>query len=174
MHRINKLSSKPVMTRDNTSAVARKYAFYGFSIGFGMWIVALMVEALISKQAFNGGLFWNIHKGNVAFFFIDLIPFILGYGGYRLGLFTERKSKEIEAITNKNKQRNRALIDIVDNLKCGNFDVSNDLQTQDKLINSILDLRDSLKSSTEEENSRKKEDEQRHWLRKDLPSSAKF
>lgn len=171
MHSINKLSSKPVMTRDNTSAVARKYAFYGFSIGFGMWIVALTVEALVTKQAFNGGLFWNIHKGNVAFFFIDLIPFILGYGGYQLGLFTERKSREIEAITNKNKQRNRDLIDIVDSLKCGNFDVSNDLQTQDKLINSILDLRDSLKSSTEEENSRKKEDEQRHWVAQGL---AKF
>lgn len=159
------------MTRENASAVAKKYAFYGFLIGFGMWVVALTVEVLVTKQAFNGGLFWNIHKENIAFFFIDLIPFILGYGGYKLGAFLDFKNNEIESITNKNKQRNRALINIVDSLKQGNFNVSKELETQDKLINSILDLRDSLKNSKEEESVRKKEDEQRHWVAQGL---AKF
>lgn len=159
------------MNRANANLMGRKYAIYGFLIGLGAWFIALVVEAIITKSAFNGGIIIQIHKENYAFFVFDILPFVLCYVGYKLGVYTGMKNDEIEAITQNNKQRNRELIGIVDNLKNGNFEIKKDEETKDKLINSIFDLRDSLKSSKEEESLRKREDEQRHWVAQGL---AKF
>ncbi len=136
-----------------------------------MWLIAVSIEAIVSKQAFTLGLIGDLHAKNVSFLFLDIIPFALGFCGYRWGLHTGQKADTLNEIIEKDKQRNTKLIALVDEIKKGNFEVSNGFDKKDKLINSILDLRNSLKTSTQEEEIRKKEDEERHWVAQGL---AKF
>jgi|APDOM4702015159_1054818.scaffolds.fasta_scaffold00255_6 PAS domain-containing protein len=157
--------------RDNATVLSRRYAFYLFLIGFGIWLIAITIEALVSKQAFSFGLIWDIHVKNVSFFFIDIIPFALAASGYRFGKYTGAKADALDKIIANDKERNNTLISLVDEIKKGNFQISNNLDKKDKLFTSILELRDSLKSSKEEEEVRKSEDEQRHWVAQGL---AKF
>ena len=157
--------------RDNATMLSRRYAFYLFLIGCGMWLIAITIETIVSKQAFSLGLIWDIHARNISFLFVDIIPFALGFCGYRWGLHTGAKADALDEIIEKDKQRNTKLIALVDEIKQGNFDVTNGFDKKDKLITSILDLRDSLKTSTQEEGIRKSEDEQRHWVAQGL---AKF
>lgn len=157
--------------RDNATTLSKRYAFYLFLVGFGMWLVAITIEAIVSKQALSLGLIWDIHARSISFLFVDIIPFALGFCGYRWGLHTGAKADALDEIIEKDKQRNTKLIALVDEIKQGNFDVTNGFDKKDKLITSILDLRDSLKTSTQEEGIRKSEDEQRHWVAQGL---AKF
>lgn len=157
--------------RDNAANLSKRYAFYLFLIGLGMWLIAIAMEAIFSKQPFTLGLIWDLHVKNVSLFFIDLIPFALAASGYRFGRYTGAKADALDEIIANDKQRNHTLVALVDEIKNGNFDVSDSFDHKDKLIASILDLRNSLKTSTEEEQSRKNEDEQRHWIAEGL---AKF
>lgn len=151
--------------------LSKKYAFYLFLIGCGMWLLAIVVEAIVTNQALSLGLIGDIHARSISFLFVDILPFALGFCGYRWGLRTGMKEDALAEIVEKDKQRNTKLISLVDEIKKGNFEVSNGFDKKDQLITSILDLRDSLKTSTEEEGIRKSEDEQRHWVAQGL---AKF
>lgn len=157
--------------RDNAAKLSKKYAFYLFLIGLGMWLVAIAMEAFLSKQAFSLGLIWDLHVENVSLFFFDIIPVALAISGYQFGRFTGSKADALDEIIANDKQRNHTLVALVDEIKNGNFEVSDSFDSKDKLITSILDLRNSLKTSKEEEEYRKNEDEQRHWIAEGL---AKF
>lgn len=157
--------------RDKATTLSKKYAFYLFLIGLGMWLIAISIEAMVSKEAFSLGLIGKVHARNISFLFVDIIPFVLAFCGYRWGLYTGLRADALDEIIEKDKQRNTKLITLVDEIKKGNFEISNGFDQNDKLVTSILDLRDSLKTSTIEENIRKSEDEQRHWVAQGL---AKF
>lgn len=157
--------------RDNATKLSKRYAFYLFGIGIGMWLVAITIETLMSNQAFSLSLLGDIHAKHITFFFIDLMPIALAFLGYRWGQHTGLKADALDEIIEKEEKRSEKLISLVDEIKKGNFEVNNESDQKDQLFTSILDLRDSLKMSTEEEELRKTEDKQRHWVAQGL---AKF
>jgi PAS domain-containing protein len=157
--------------RDNATTLSKRYAVYLFLIGFGIWLAAVIAEAVASQQAFSLGLIGDLHGKSISFIFVDVIPFALATCGYRWGLHIGTKTDTLAQIVEKDTQRNKTLITLVDEIKKGNFEVSNGFDKKDQLITSILDLRDSLKTSSNEEGIRKNEDEQRHWVAQGL---AKF
>ncbi len=68
--------------------------------------------------------------------------------------------------------KNRAIYNFIEKLRQGDTDVSFSTEfIHDRLIQSLIKLRDELKRSREEEEQRKKEEQQRHWINEGL---AKF
>ncbi len=114
----------------------------------------------------------NYHLTNPFLFLIEIAPFVVWFG---MNIFLDKISENVEEIERELRivqKRREAIYQFVEHLRQGRSDVSfsNDL-ARDKLMEALIKLRDEINRSREEEELRKKEDQQRHWVSEGL---AKF
>lgn len=122
-----------------------------------------------SNQSFTWGNFINLHS-NPVLYLIDSLWIILPLFGWVTGKFFETRINSLSGEIENTKQQYSKVSDIATYLSEGNVEFELD-QNNNKIISKLLGLRDSLKKQKKEEEIRKKEDNQRHWVAEGL---AKF
>jgi PAS domain S-box-containing protein len=149
-----------------------------FSIIFllaGLLTAALLhfftIKGLLDAQhlSFTWENFVNLHD-NSALYIIDSLWLILPFFGWFTGRFFESKINSLKNDIDSTNEQYRKVNEIATHLSEGNVDFE-ETQNNNKIIRKLLGLRDSLKKQKEDEEIRKKEDNQRHWVAEGL---AKF
>lgn len=142
-----------------------------FVIGLVFLMILMFVQAQIQNLAFTGGGIARLHKHYPIFYLLDLLPFILAVASYFVARFVSRVRNEAKSFAEKEITRQRKLYRFVQKLKEGDIEADFSPDDTDVLGKAIVNLRDTLKQSKEEEAIRRKEDEQRSWTAEGL---AKF
>ena len=149
-----------------------------FSIIFlfaGLLAAALLhffiIKGLLNGQhlSFTWDNFINLHE-NPTLFLIDSLWLVLPLFGWFTGKFFETRINSLKKEIDNTKEQYSKVNDIATHLSEGDVDFEED-RNNDIIIRKLLGLRDSLKKQKEDEDIRKKEDNQRHWVAEGL---AKF
>jgi PAS domain S-box-containing protein len=131
----------------------------------------MFVQAQMQNVAFTGGGIVKLHQHFPLFYLLDFIPFIFAAVSYYLARFVSQVQNEAKDFTESEITRQRKLYRFVQKLKDGDIETDFIPDENDVLGKAIVNLRDTLKQSKEEELVRRKEDDQRSWTAEGL---AKF
>ncbi|MDX9768879.1 MAG: PAS domain S-box protein [Tenuifilaceae bacterium] len=142
-----------------------------FVIGLVFLVVLMFVQALMQNIAFTGAGIAQLHKHSPVFYLLDALPIILAVASVFIARFVSRVQNEAKDFTEKETTHQRKLYRFVQKLKEGDIEADFSPDENDVLGKAIVNLRDTLKQSKEEEAARRKEDEQRSWTAEGL---AKF
>ncbi|MEN8118932.1 MAG: PAS domain S-box protein [Bacteroidota bacterium] len=146
-----------------------KFSINGFVVGVLTWVL-FIINGLINNNfefSFYGAYeYLVLNPGSLIFGFIiivsgGLIGFVLGRA------YTDRKI-ELENKLLVEKDRTTKVFQFTERLREGNYLDEEILETRDELSKSLINLRDELKLKEEEENKRKKEEAERHWITEGL------
>jgi PAS domain S-box-containing protein len=149
-----------------------KYAIFGVLTGLFFILVVWLVGAYYANMTLSIKSFIFLHKIYPVYWFIDLLPIVIGF----IAFFIEQETYKVEFKLDINLRsetgKSEKVLDFVDNLILDNFETTyNFSDDNDKLGETLIELRDKLKHSKEEESIRRKEDDQRNWISEGL---AKF
>jgi len=149
-----------------------KYSVYGFAIGFALRII-FIINGLLNN-AYNFSLYgifelYNHYPVNLLFDFFVIVS--LTMIGFALGDFFGRSNNEILNELIKEKDKTGSIYTFTEALRKGDFIDDDTLGVKNALSKSLVNLRNELKQKDEEAESRKKEDDQRHWITEGI---AKF
>lgn len=150
----------------------KKLFFSGIIIGFSMVFLIYFWGFIYFGHPVSFTSIQFLHTKVPFLYFWDLMPIILGFIGYYWG---NQIGQIFEAVIAKLefeiKKSNKVLL-FTKSLINDQLDATYDLQEEnDKLGESLINLRDSLKKNKINEIKRRKEDEQRNWIAEGL---AKF
>lgn len=160
------------MKRKSQYNAAYSYSVLGFLIGVGLLAVIIFLGMVIQNRPVSFDLLAEMFRDNPTFWVNLLIPIIFAVFGYYIGNELLKKTYELQTDIDSEQKKSRQIFDFVEKLRAGQTDVQYELQEEgDEIGKALVNLRDELKRSKEEEDSRKKEDEQRHWITEGL---AKF
>lgn len=102
---------------------------------------------------------------NKLFWVVNFFPLPLVVFSYILGKRIERNEKKLRESVEKEQWKTTKIFNFVEQLREGGVNAEFLIEEKnDRLGQALISLRDELKSSKEEEQARKKEDEQRHWV----------
>ncbi len=160
--------------RSNQSIITQ-FAFFGFLLGLIFPILAIVIELLTKEMAFTFGNISIAYADNPILWIINLAPFVIAATGYFVGRQFAGKARELESAADNEKVKAEKILSFTERLAQGEIDVDYNIDAEkevdDEIGNSLIRLRDHLKRSKEEEETRKKEDYQRSWVNEGL---AKF
>lgn len=159
------------MNSDSSKVKVLKITLNGVIGGVAILLIAFYFEAFRTDNSILISGFINVHKENPLFYFFDLLPFITGALAYFYGGRVVRQLDHADSLVEESESRNRKLYRFVERIKNGEIDAEFHADDDDVLGNAIVNLRDNLKISKEEELIRKQEDAQRGWMAEGL---AKF
>jgi PAS domain S-box-containing protein len=124
------------------------------NILLGIIIVLLdwMVEFIIQDQEISIYGLIQIHRNNISLFFVDLIPLLLGVGGYYLErLFKQIDTHYLAKIKSKQKLIDKN-IEIAQNISDKQFKITEaEIDKDDILGKSLIRMRDNLMQTTQKE-----------------------
>jgi len=159
------------MKRYNSQNTFKNFVFFGilFSI---LFLLAIFAIELISSGEISFYNLSKIHKTNKALWLIDLAPLLFVFASFWLGRFFSSTISEYEQNIEREIQRSKQTFDFIEQLRQGVKDAKlENIDEKDELGLSLINLSSELKRSKEEEETRKREDEQRNWVSEGL---AKF
>ncbi len=143
----------------------------------GALIVAFVLHFFIirgilyaQELSFTWSNFVALHENGI-FYLLDSLIIILPLFAWLSGTYFENLITNYKKNIKKRDEQYEQVKRIAKNLSENNVDFTEDENTDDKLVYQLLSLRDSLKKQKAEEDIRKKEDDQRHWVSEGL---AKF
>ena len=149
-----------------------KYTVWGIVTGLIFILIIWTVSSLYSNTTLSLSSFLYFHSLNPAFWVIDLLPIILGILAFNIEKKNYIIENKLDDSLNRETNKSKKVLSFVNNLIQDNFDTNYEFtEKTDSLGNTLIDLRDNLKSSKEEAALRKKEDDQRNWISEGL---AKF
>ncbi|HOT15221.1 MAG TPA: PAS domain S-box protein [Bacteroidales bacterium] len=149
-----------------------KYTIWGLVSGIFFITILWFAGSIINNIPFSLTSFAYLHNIYPIFWYIDLLPLIMGL----LAFIIEKENFNFEILLEENlkheTQKSQNVLDFVNNLIQDNFDFEiEDLNNGDKLSGALVELRNKLKQNKAEEIIRRKEDDQRNWISEGL---AKF
>lgn len=149
-----------------------KYAVYGFFIGVSVIIAYWLVASLYNNMTFSITSFLYLHNIHPTIWIIDFLPFLLAIIGFKIERDNYYLENQLEYALNSEVEKSKKVLDFINNLIKDNFDTQYEFVGEnDKLGETLIELRDNLKHSKGEEARRRKEDDQRSWIAEGL---AKF
>jgi PAS domain S-box-containing protein len=160
------------MKKNRSENTLKNFVIFGilFSI---LFLIAIFVIALISNDYLIN--FYNlrkIHREIKILWIIDLAPILFILATYWLGQYFSKTLAEYEQNIDNEVQRSKQTFNFIEDLRQGITDAKlENIDERDELGLSLINLRNELKRSKEEEETRKREDEQRNWVSEGL---AKF
>ncbi len=159
------------MALNERKNIILQYTSYGLILGFVSAIIYLLLNLSLKNLPFSFTSLMQLQEEEIIIF-VESIPIIvLGFSGYIVGLILKRTYSEVNEIID-NQEDFDQIYDIVEKLRQGEIDFPEEnLDRENEVVNALINLRDDLKKSKEEEEIRKKEDAQRHWTSEGL---AKF
>ena len=149
-----------------------KYTVWGLVSGIFFITILWFAGSIINNIPFSLTSFAYLHNVYPIFWYIDLLPLIMGL----LAFIIEKENFNFEILLEDNlkheTQKSQNVLDFVNNLIQDNFDFEiEDLNNGDKLSGALVELRNKLKQNKAEEIVRRREDDQRNWISEGL---AKF
>ncbi len=95
---------------------------------------------------------------------IYLLPFVGGFSLFIIGRLQTRRADELEMIIEREQVKTKQIHDFINRLKDGDIETQYEIENEfDSLGQALVNLRDSLRRSKDEELARRKEDRQRNW-----------
>ena len=149
-----------------------KYTVWGILTGLIFIIIIWTVSSLYADTTLSLASFLYFHSLNPAFWVVDILPIILGILAFNIEKKNYIIENKLDESLNRETNKSKKVLGFVNNLIQDNFDTNYEFtEKTDSLGNTLIELRDNLKSSKEEAALRKKEDDQRNWISEGL---AKF
>jgi PAS domain S-box-containing protein len=149
-----------------------KVSIIGGALGFTIALLFIGIDLYTKNLTFSFTELINYHLTFPSVWLIDLLPFALVFLGYRIGKILAVKEEITQSQVETELKKTKQISDFVEKLRSGEINAEYTLvNEEDVLGKSLINLRDKLKSNTEEEQARKNEDAQRHWVTEGL---AKF
>ena len=148
-----------------------RYTIIVFTITFGFLALILFVQAQMLNIAFTANGIADIHRRFSIFYIIDTLPILVAIAAYYITRYVSIVRLEAAEFSEREVTRQRKLYRFVQKLKEGDINADYSPEESDVLGKAIVNVRDTLKLSKEEEAARRKEDEQRSWTAEGL---AKF
>ncbi len=132
-------------------------------------IIFLTLYFYLQNTPISFKTFWDFHLQHPVLFYIELLPFLVYFFIYYIVTDLSHNIQDIEQEIGWLNSKNRAIYNFVEQLRKGNTDIgfSNEF-IQDRVVQSLIALRDEIKQSRLEEEKRRKEEEQRNWINRGL------
>lgn len=159
------------MQRNYSKGFVIRYSITIFAISLAFLAFVLFVQAQMLNIAFTANGIFELHRRFPIFFVIDAVPLIATIVAFYVSRYVSGIQIEANDFTEKETTHQRKLYRFVQKLKEGDINADYSPEENDVLGKAIVNLRDTLKLSKEEEGVRRKEDEQRSWTAEGL---AKF
>lgn len=159
------------MEREYSKPFVVKATILGFLSGLAFILLIFFVGALIHKLPYTPFGVYDLHLISPILYFFDSFPIIIAIASFFISRFVSSTKTEAEKITQVELHRQRKLYRFVEKLREGDIDAEYIPDETDALGKAVINLRDNLKKSKEDEIIRRTEDEQRSWSAEGL---AKF
>ena len=149
-----------------------RYTVYGLLIGLFFPVASLLIHTLGKDVSFSLYGYARIHSISPGQYILDLIPVLTTLAGLFTGIQAVRNRAKLYQQVNENRHRSEKILSFTEKLIDNELDADLDLQDEtDPLVRALINLRNNLKKNTQEQLSRKREDDQRNWVAEGL---AKF
>lgn len=152
------------MSSDSSKVKIYRITLNGVIVGLAILLLAFYFEAFRTDNSILPSGFINVHKENPLFYFFDFLPVVFGVIAYFYGGRVVTQVDLAESLIEEEESRNRKLYRFVERIRSGEIDADFHADEDDVLGKAVINLRDNLKQSKEEELLRKREDEQRAWM----------
>lgn len=152
------------MSSEFSKAKVIRITLNGVLAGLVFLLMAFFIEAFRTDNSISFNGLVSIHKENPLFIFFDFFPVIFGVLAYYYGGKVVGQLSISESLIEEEESRSRKLYRFVERIRNGEIDADFHADEDDVLGKAIVNLRDNLKASKEEEALRKQEDEQRGWM----------
>lgn len=152
------------MSSDSSKLKIFRITLNGVIAGLAILLLAFYFEAFRTDNSILPSGFFNVHKENPLFFFFDFLPIVFGVIAYFYGGRVVSQMALAESLIEEEESRSRKLYRFVERIRSGEIDAEFHADEDFVLGKAIVNLRDNLKQSKEEELLRKREDEQRAWM----------
>lgn len=152
-----------------------KYCLVAFLAGITIPLFILLIDFVLKDVPFTLPGFLSLYSINPIHYALLPSPLIFGVIAYLIGMPINKRFSRNEVIIGKEIEKTHRILDFTNKLIAGDenaeFEVSD---TNDRLGNSLINLRDFLKENKEKEAERRREDEQRHWIAEGLAKFAEI
>ena len=159
------------MQRNYSKWFVIRYTSVAFILSLLFLIISFFVQTLILNIAFSASGIAEIHRRIPVFYFFDFLPIVIAIITHYISRHFSIVQTEASEFSEKELSKQRRLYRFVHKLREGDIDAEYVPEETDVLGKAIVNLRNTLKESKEEEALRRKEDEQRSWSAEGL---AKF
>jgi PAS domain S-box-containing protein len=148
-----------------------QYTALAFILGVVILLIAYFIQSFQMNLAFTAFAIGQIHREFPVYYFLALIPFGVSLAAFLILRHLSVVQTESKRFAEEELSHQRKLYRFVEKLRSGDIEVDFTPDETDVLGKAIVNLRDTIKKSQEEEAIRRKEDEQRRWTAEGL---AKF
>lgn len=144
--------------------VAKQFALVGAAMGFFVWVAFFLVELLSKKHLVDGNLIVGFHKIDPTWWVIDLLFVGIIFSAYFVGKLHVVYIKHQKEKEQERQEQVHHLLVYADQLNKGNFDAPVNFDDSSALGCSILQFRDYLAQSRQQEITRNEEEKQHSWV----------
>ncbi|MBI9061143.1 MAG: PAS domain S-box protein [Marinilabiliaceae bacterium] len=153
------------MKKVNVKTIKSNYTFRGFIIGLVLFMAFLFFVLEVFKEKGQSPSFLKLYMSFPSLWLATFLPIGSAILGYFVANNFVRVIRNQKKHLKKVSKRSQFVLDFVDNLREGNFQVALPLnENKDKLARSLFRLRDYLIKSKKDEEQRRVEEEQRNWV----------
>ncbi len=147
--------------------IVLKYTVSGFVIGLATVLLVLFIDFIYRDLTITQ--IYEQHFRNPVYIILDLSPFVLAFYAYLLSKRYANTAAMLHRSMKKELQKTKKVYQFVEKLRNGIIDAEYEPQDEDDVLgHAVLSLRDELKKNKEEEDKRREEDRQRHWVSEGL------
>lgn len=153
-----------LLERLDVKRVTKRFTLIGVAIGFFVWVIFLVVEVISKGEIVARGGLIELHRHSPSWWLIDTLPIIVGVAAYSIGRLHVLYLRARKQQSQEEQQRSKQLLRFAERLNQGELDAPADFDRDSELGKSILQLRDYLVKSRQEEKVRAEEEKQRSWF----------
>ncbi|MBQ3689992.1 MAG: PAS domain S-box protein [Bacteroidales bacterium] len=156
------------MKKKAQANAAYSYAFVGFLIGVGLLSIIVFLDMVFQREPISFDLIVETFRESPSMWVNLALPVLFGFFGYYTGNELQSRITDLNDGINSEQAKSRKVFDFVEKIRQGQTDFQYEFQEGDEIGKSLINLRNELKRSQEEEDARKNEDKQRHWITEGL------
>jgi len=151
------------MEREYSKPFVVKATILGFFSGLAFILLVFFIGVLIHRLPYTPVGIYDLHLISPIFYFFDSFPIIIAIASFFISRYVSVEKTEAEKVSQTELHRQRKLYRFVEKLREGDIEAEYIPDETDALGKAVINLRDNLKKSKDDEIERRKEDEQRSW-----------
>lgn len=159
------------MKKKTQNNAAYSYSVVGFLCGVGLLAIIVFLDLVFQNQPISFELIFETFRDSPTMWVNLVLPLLFGGFGYYAGNELQNHINDLNEDIANEQSKSRMIFDFVEKIRQGQTDFKYNVREGDEIGKSLINLRDELRRSQEEENIRKNEDKERHWITEGL---AKF
>lgn len=151
------------MEREYSKPFVVKATILGFLSGLAFILLVFFIGVLIHGLPYTPVGIYDLHLISPILYFFDSFPIIIAVASFFISRYVSVEKTEAEKVSQTELHRQRKLYRFVEKLREGDIEAEYIPDETDALGKAVINLRDNLKKSKDDEAERRKEDEQRSW-----------